>query len=267
MQPVKIFQLTLLCILGSIAMIANSYAQSITPMAKVNGVVIPNSRLELLMKGLISQGQADTPETRKAVREDLIKQELLAQEALKKGLDKTADTSMQLEFSRQSVLIKALQNDFINTRKITDEDMRKEYETVKMQLLGEQDYNMRHILVGSEAEATDIIARIKKGSKFDQIAKDKSLDNGSKAKGGELGWAPARALLQSFPEAVTKMKKGQLTESPVQTPSGWHVIRIDDIRPAKVPAFEEVKQNIQQSIVQRLFMSYLEDLKAKAKIE
>ena len=174
---------------------------------------------------------------------------------------------MQLEFSRQSVLIKALQNDFINTRKITDEDMRKEYETVKMQLLGEQDYNMRHILVGSEAEATDIIARIKKGSKFDQIAKDKSLDNGSKAKGGELGWAPARALLQSFPEAVTKMKKGQLTESPVQTPSGWHVIRIDDIRPAKVPAFEEVKQNIQQSIVQRLFMSYLEDLKAKAKIE
>lgn len=91
---------------------------------------------------------------------------------------------MQLEFSRQSVLIKALQNDFINTRKITDEDMRKEYETVKMQLLGEQDYNIRHILVGSEAEATDIIARIKKGSKFDQIAKDKSLDSGSKAKGG-----------------------------------------------------------------------------------
>lgn len=119
---------------------------------------------------------------------------------------------MQLEFSRQSVLIKALQNDFINTRKITDEDMRKEYETVKMQLLGEQDYNIRHILVGSEAEATDIIARIKKGSKFDQIAKDKSLDSGSKAK-GELGWAPARALLQSFPEAVTKMKKVSLLKA------------------------------------------------------
>jgi len=263
MHLMKFSQLIVLCISGLVA-VSTAHA---APVAKVNGVAIPNSRLELVMKGLSAQGQKDTPETRKAVRDDLIKQEVLSQEAVRKGLDKTPDVATQMKITRQSVLIRALQSDFIANNKPTDKEVRKEYEAVTAASMGDQEYNPRHILVSTEEEAKDVIRSLKKGAKFEQLAKDKSTDDGSKNKGGELGWSSARSYAQPFAEALVKLKKGEITQQPVKTSFGWHVIRLDGIRPLKIPPYEEVKGKVLQRVLQRKFAAYLEELRGKAKIE
>ena len=262
MHLMKFSQLIVLCISGLVA-VSTAHA---APVAKVNGVAIPNSRLELVMKGLSAQGQKDTPETRKAVRDDLIKQEVLSQEAIRKGLDKTPDVATQMKITRQSVLIRALQSDFIANNKPTDKEVRKEYEVVTAASMGDQEYNPRHILVSTEEEAKDVIRSLKKGAKFEQLAKDKSTDDGSKNKGGELGWSSARSYAQPFAEALVKLKKGEITQQPVKTSFGWHVIRLDGIRPLKIPPYEEVKGKVLQRVLQRRFAAYLEELRGKAKI-
>jgi peptidyl-prolyl cis-trans isomerase C len=261
----KFSRLTALVICGLIA-VTTAQAQSGSSMAKVNGVAIPQARLEFIVKARTLQGQPDSPETRKALREDLITEEVIAQEALKKGLDKDPDFVTQLEMARQTALVRAYQVDYIKNHPVSDEELRKEYEAVKAQM-GDKEYKAHHILVGSEAEAKDIIARIKKGAKLEKIAQEKSLDTGSKAKGGELEWSPAASYVQPFGEALTKLSKGQLTEQPVQTNFGYHVIRLDDVRPLKVPPFEEIKQNLAQRVLQRQFASAVNDLRAKARVE
>jgi len=263
MHLMKFSQLIVLCISGLVA-VSTAHA---APVAKVNGVAIPNSRLELVMKGLSAQGQKDTPETRKAVRDDLIKQEVLSQEAIRKGLDKTPDVATQMKITRQSVLIRALQSDFIANNQPTDKEVRKEYEAVTAASMGDQEYNPRHILVSTEEEAKDVIRSLKKGAKFEQLAKDKSTDDGSKNKGGELGWSSARSYAQPFAEALVKLKKGEISQQPVKTSFGWHVIRLDGIRPLKIPPYEEVKGKVLQRVLQRKFAAYLEELRGKAKIE
>ncbi len=263
MHLMKFSQLIVLCISGLVA-VTTAHA---APVAKVNGVAIPNSRLELVMKGLSAQGQKDTPETRKAVRDDLIKQEILSQEAVRKKLDKTPDIQTQILITRQSVLIRALQSDFIANNQPSDKEVRKEYEAVTAASMGDQEYNPRHILVSTEEEAKDVIRSLKKGAKFEQLAKDKSTDDGSKNKGGELGWSSARSYAQPFAEALVKLKKGEITQQPVKTSFGWHVIRLDGIRPLKIPPYEEVKGKVLQRVLQRKFAAYLEELRSKAKIE
>ena len=263
MQLIKFLKLTAI-FLPVLAVVTTTHA---APVAKVNGKTIPNSRLELVMKNLVSQGQKDTPETRKAIREDLIKQEVLSQEALRKKLDKDPDISTQIMITRQSVLIRALQADFIKTNDPSEKELRDEYQAVSAASMGDQEYNPSHILISTEAEAKDIIAKIKKGAKFEQIAKDKSTDDGSKNKGGELGWSSARSYALPFAEALVKLKSGEITQKPVKTSYGWHVIRLDGMRPLKIPPFKEVKKKVQQRILQQKFQAYLEELKEKAKIE
>jgi peptidyl-prolyl cis-trans isomerase C len=265
MHFMKFTQLAALGISSVIAVTAVQ-AQSGSTMAKVNGVSIPQARLELIMKARAAQGQPDTPEARKNLREDLVTEEVIAQEAKKKGLDRDPDFVTQLDMARQSALVRAYQIDYIKNHPVSDEELKKEYEAVKAQM-GDKEYKAHHILVGSEAEAKDIIARIKKGAKLEKIAEEKSLDTGSKNKGGELDWSPAASYVQPFAEALTKLRKGELTDQPVQTPFGWHVIRLDDMRPLKVPPFEEIKQNLAQRVLQRQFAASVNDLRSKARVE
>ncbi|HET7060681.1 MAG TPA: peptidyl-prolyl cis-trans isomerase [Nitrosospira sp.] len=263
----QIAPLMALCVSGLVAATTvTAQTQSTSTMAKVNGVAIPQSRLEFIMKARAAQGQPDTPEARKALRDDLIAEEVIAQDAIKKGLDKDPDFAAQLDMARQSALVRAYQIDYVKNHPVSDEELRKEYEALKTQM-GDKEYKAHHILVGSEAEAKDIIAKIKKGAKFDKIAQEKSLDAGSKNKGGELDWAPAASYVQPFAEALTKLSKGQLTEQPVQSPFGWHVIRLDDVRPLKIPPFDEVKNTLAQRVLQRQFAAYVMDLRSKAKID
>ncbi|SOD42510.1 peptidylprolyl isomerase [Nitrosovibrio sp. Nv4] len=265
MQFIKLAQLISLGISGLIAVTAVQ-AQSGSTMAKVNGVAIPQSRLEFIVKARTAQGQPDSPESRKALRDDLITEEVIAQEAKKQGLDKDPDFQTQLDMARQTALVRAYQVDYIKKHPVSDEELRKEYEALKTQM-GDKEYKAHHVLVATEEEAKDIIARIKKGTKLEKIAEEKSLDTGSKNKGGELDWSPAASYVQPFAEALTKLKEGQLTQQPVKTPFGWHVIRLDNVRPLKIPPFEEVKQNLAQRVLQKEFASSVNDLRSKAKVE
>lgn len=239
-----------------------AHAQS----AKVNGKEIPQSRIDAGVKHRISQGQPDSPQLRSAVREALINQEVIAQEAVKKGLDKSPELRAQLDMIRLELLVNAYIQDYLRTHPVTDETMRKEYERQKAQA-GAREYKARHILVEKEDEAKDIIAQIRKGGSFEKIAAERSKDTGSGQRGGELDWALPNNYVKPFADALVKLKKGQMSDAPVQSNFGWHVIRVDDERPFKAPSFEEVKPNLQRGMQQQLVQKAVAELRTKAKIE
>jgi len=235
-------------------------------LAKVNGVAIPQSRADLLMKEMAAQGRPDTPEMRDAIKQELINREIVAQEAVKKGLHKRPDVTLQIELQRQAVLINAYLQDYLKANPVSEDDLKKEYESVKASAAS-REYKVRHILVESEDEAKQVLAQLKKGGNFEKLAAEKSKDQGSKGRGGDLDWATPARYVPAFGQAITKLKKGQLSDPPVQTQFGWHVIRLDDERPAKFPSFEEAKPQIEQQLRQQTVNKAFSDLRAKAKIE
>lgn len=235
-------------------------------VAKVNGVEIPQARLDMILKIRAAGKQPDTPEVRNALRDTLINQEVVAQEALKKGLQKNPEVAAQLELQRQETLVNAFVQDYMKANPVTDDAIKKEYERVKP-TIPSKEFKARHILVDKEEDAKDIIAQIKKGGSFEKLAADKSKDTGSKTRGGDLDWAPAGRYTKAFAEALSKLKKGQLTDAPVQTEFGFHVIRLDDERAVKVPTLEEAKPQITQMLQGQAVQKMLADLRAKAKVE
>ena len=243
---------------------AGAYAADV--VAKVNGKDVPQARADFIVKANAGQGQADTPELRNRVREVLIRNEILSQEAIKKGLDKNPDVAIQTELNRQDVLVNAYIQDYVKNNPVGEDLVKAEYDRAKSQA-GDKEYKARHILVKEEAEAKQIIAQIKKGGNFEKIAAQKSTDPGSKDKGGDLDWAPGGRYVPQFSDALKKLKKGQITDAPVQTQFGWHVIRVDDERAMKFPSIEEVKPQILQGLQRQAVEKLITDLRGKAKVE
>lgn len=233
--------------------------------ALVNGVSIPQARIDLRIKAAEAQGQPDSPELRKAVRDDMINLEVMAQEAVKLGLDKQPEAVQQLELARQSVLVGAFVQDYAKKNPIGDDQLKQEYDKLKARL-GTKEYNARHILVETEAEAKDIIGQLGKKAKFEKLA-EKSKDAGSAQQGGALGWSVPSNFVPPFANALGNLKKGEYTKEPVQSQFGWHVIRLDDVRDLKVPPYDELKPQLQQRLQQKLIQKAITDLRAKSKIE
>ncbi len=233
--------------------------------ATVNGKAIPASRAEVMLSSQMAQGQAKTPELEAAVREELVRREVLAQAATAKGVNKKADVQAQIDLARQGVLIGAYLNEYARSVKVSDEDIKKEFDTIKNSV-GDKEYKARHILVNKEDEAKAIVNRLKKGEKFDELAKV-SKDPGSKDKGGELGWANKASYVPAFAEAMVKLSKGKFTEAPVQSNFGWHVIQLDDVRDLKTPNFDDVKPQIAQRMRQMAVEKHILDLRGKARVE
>lgn len=233
--------------------------------ALVNGVSIPQARVDMRVKAAAQQGQPDTPELRKAVRDDLINLEIIAQAAVKSGMDKQSEIAQQLELARQSVLAGAYVQDYAKNHPVSDDLLKQEYEALKKRV-GNKEYKLSHVLVETEDEAKKVAAEIKKGAKFSKVAKSKSKDPGSKDNGGDLGWAVPSNFVQPFGEAVLTLSKGQVS-APVHTQYGWHVIKLEDTRELKVPSFEEVKPNIEKRLQQQAIQKAIEELRGKAKIE
>ncbi|MGH8700569.1 MAG: peptidylprolyl isomerase [Burkholderiales bacterium] len=250
---------------AGLTLVAAAQAQE-GALAKVNGVAIPQLRADLLLKEMTVQGRPDTPEMREAIKQELINREIVAQEAVKKGLHKKAEVVTQIDLQRQAVLINAYLQDYLQVNPVTDDEVKKEYERVRA-TAATREYKARHILVESEDEAKQIIAQLKKGASFDKLAGEKSKDQGSKGRGGDLDWATPARYVPAFGQAMTKLKKGQVTDAPVQTQFGWHVIRVDDERPTKFPSFEEAKPQIEQEMRQQTVNKAFTELRAKAKVE
>lgn len=234
-------------------------------LAVVNGKKIPSSRVELMAKQLASQGQQDSPQLRAMIKEELINREILIQEADKRGLGTSSDVKNQVEIARQSIVIRALVADFIKKNPVSDADIKAEYDKFKAQA-GDKEYHARHILVEKEDDAKAIIAKLKSGDKFEDLAKQ-SKDPGSAAKGGDLDWASPASYVKPFSDALIALQKGQITETPVKSDFGYHVIKLEDVRPAKVPALEEVKPQIAETLQQKKLQAFQQDLRKKAKVE
>lgn len=254
----------LLASLTAVSLSVPAHAQN--AVAKVNGVTIPQTRMDMILKARAAGKQPDTPEVRNAIKESLINQEIVMQEAVKKGLDKNPEIATQLDLQRQEILANAYMQDYMRNNPISDDTLKKEYERAKATVPAKE-YKARHILVDKEEDAKDVIAQIKKGGSFDKLAAEKSKDNGSKGRGGDLDWGPAQRYVKPFGEALMRLKKGQLTEAPVQSEFGWHVIRLDDERATKIPTFEEARPQLIQAMHQQQAQKLLADLRAKAKVE
>ena len=224
--------------------------------------LFPAAQFDFMLKERLGQGATDTPEIRNAIKEELNTRELLAREARKQGLDKSADMKTQMDLASQTVLVRAFVADWIKKNPIPEPDLRKEYDQIKGQI-GDKEYKVKHILVDKEDEAKEIIAELQKGAKFDELAKARSKDPGSKERGGDLDWNAPTSFVKPFGDAMKATPKGKFTAQPVQTQFGWHVIAVDDVRDAKVPTYDEVKPQLQQRLQAQYLDKFFKDLRAK----
>ena len=235
-------------------------------VAIVNGKPVPTARVEMLQQQLAKAGRPISPEMQGQLKDEVIAREIFMQEAQKRGLDTSDDYKAQLELARQTILIRELFADYQKKNPVTDAEVKAEYDKF-VAANGGKEYKARHILVEKEDEAKKIIADLKKGAKFEDIAKKQSKDPGSGANGGDLDWASASSYVPEFAQALAKLNKGQTTDVPVKSQFGWHVIRVDDIRQAQLPKLEEVKPQIAQQLQQQKLAQFQESLRKGAKIE
>jgi peptidyl-prolyl cis-trans isomerase C len=233
--------------------------------ATVNGKPIKQSWVDYIMKDAQARGQKGEG-LRNAIINELVGSELAYQEAVKQGVDKSSDIVIASEIGQRKLVVNAFLADFMKKNAVTDADKKEAYEQYKKEL-GDKEFNARHILVKTEAEANDITAQIKKGGDFGKLAKEKSLDPGSKEKGGDLGWFSPAGMVKPFSDAVTTLKKGEVTPAPIQTQFGWHVIKLVDSRATQVPSYDKVKDGLERTLQQRKLEKMMLELKAKAKIE
>ena len=251
--------------LAAMALLPVASAALAQNAAVVNNKPIPTKKVDEFVAALVAQGRPDTPELRAAVREELIARELFAQEAEKKGLLRNPEVQSQLDAVRQDILIRALIRDHLKAKPITDAEIAAEYEKVKKES-AEKEYRARHVLVETEDEAKQIIADLKKGTAFEELAK-KSKDTGSAAQGGDLDWNSRDTFVKEFSDAMVALEKGKFTETPVKSQFGWHVIRLDDVRDAAAPPLEQVKPQIRQQLERERVQNLQKDLRAKAKVQ
>ncbi len=235
-------------------------------IAIVNGKAIPKTRVDALAQQVARSGRPVTPEMQVQMREEVIAREIFVQEAQTRGLDATDDYKNQLELTRQSILIRELFADFQKKNPVTDEETKAEYDKFAAANAGKE-YRARHILVEKEEQAKALIAQLKKGAKFEDLAKKNSKDPGSGANGGDLDWANASSYVKEFSDALVALAKGKTTDAPVKSQFGYHIIRLEDVREAQLPKFDDVKPQIAQQLQQQKLAKFQEDLRAKAKIE
>jgi peptidyl-prolyl cis-trans isomerase C len=235
-------------------------------LATVNGVAVPQARAEYLLQQQLQRGAQDNEQMRGMVREELVNREILMQEAQKAGIARQAEVQTQLDMARQEILVSAYLRDYVRKHPVTDAEVQTDYERARAQH-GDKEYKARHILVETEDQAKALIAELKKGGKFDDLANKNSKDTGSAQRGGDLDWNVPATYDKQFSEAMVKLEKGKYTDTPVRTRFGFHIIQLDDVRPARFAALAEIKPRIQQMLAQAKIEELVRGLRAKAKIE
>ena len=241
-------------------------AASAQNIAIVNGKPVPKARVDTLLSQAQRGGQQVTPEIQQQARDQSVLREIFAQEAEKRGVAANPDFRAQMDLARQSLLIRELFEDYRKKNPVGDEAAKVEYDKFKSQSTGTE-YRARHILVEKEDEAKSLIAQIKGGAKFDELAKKNSKDPGSGANGGDLDFAKPDSYVPEFGQAMSKLKKGEMTETPVKTQFGFHIIRLDDTREASFPGFDDVKGQIKQRLEQVKMQEFQDQLRSKAKTD
>ena len=245
---------------------ANESSSSSPTVATVDGTPISRDFYEFYIKGVTGKTSSDlSPEQRSQALDNLIRAQLIAQEATKENLDKQPDTAQLIKMERLNILEQALSQKFLGGKTPTDDELKAEYDA-EVQKLPQTEYHARHILVATQPFAQKIVDRLKKGEKFEDLAKAESMDS-SKTNGGDLGWFTLDHMVKPFADAVSNLKVGQYTTEPVQTQYGWHVIQLLGTRPVSPPPFDQVKQRLVQVVEAKRFRAYTDDLMKQAKVE
>jgi peptidyl-prolyl cis-trans isomerase C len=266
-HPLKLSAAIILLGLASLAQAADEAKPAADkPIAVVNGREIPAIYAELIKRDLLAQGQPDDARLDTKVKDSLISLELASRAAIDKGLDKDPRLAAVLDIRRKDQLAKAYLEDYVKSHPITDDEIKNEYDKAKASATGNE-YKVKHILVKSEAEAKSIISQLNKKAKFEDLARKKSVDPGSAKNGGDLGWNSPSAFVKEFADALSAMKKGETSKTPVKSQFGWHIIRVEDVRPEQVPPLDEVKGDIKRQLQQGRVREALQALRKDAKIE
>ena len=267
-------------LIASATLAASAFAQTPAPAKKpvapapaaaarpasAGDIAVPAEQLDLILKERLAQGQPDTPELRAVLRDELVNRELFMRAAKAKGIDRAPAMKTQMQVASDSILIRAYINEYLTANPVTDDVLKKEYETIKAGL-GDKEYRARHILVEKKDEAENIIKQLQGGAKFEELAKANSKDPGSKDNGGDLDWAVPSNFVKPFSDALIALQKGKYTPTPVQSPFGFHVIQLDDTRDAKAPAYDEVKPQLAQRLQGQVIEKHLAELRVKAGVK
>lgn len=239
-------------------------ANAVVPFM-VNGQAVDGTRLDALLMEQLGQGRPDNAQLRSAIREDVIRLELLTQEARKAGIDQQAIVRAQASLAYDGVLTRAYLQQWLAKHPVKEDAIQQEYEAWKTRM-GSKELQLRHVLVATEAEAQATVARLSKGEKLEDLAAALSRDANSRATGGLLGWTPAGALHPGILAAVQTLSKGQLANAPVNTPAGWHVLRLEDSRPFAPPALDALQGQIRQTLERAAAQTYVNTLRQQAKV-
>jgi peptidyl-prolyl cis-trans isomerase C len=232
----------------------------------VNGVAVPEIDARIAIADRRAAGVADSPALQSAVRNQLVARELFAQQARKQGLDKNAVLQARARIAKEELLARAYEEDYLAKHPPTEEQLRKEYDNVKA-VSGDKEFHVRHIMLATEDEAKSVISRLRGGESFQSLV-SLSRDEGSRSRGGDLGWRNQAGLQPQFAEAVAKLGKGQYTQQPVKSPSGWHVLLMEETRPFTMPSFDEkVQGQLRQAMARQALMAHLAELLKSAKVE
>jgi peptidyl-prolyl cis-trans isomerase C len=235
-------------------------------IATVNGSNISQNFFDQYIKAITGKASSElTPEQRSQALDNLIRAQVVAQQAAKDGVDKVPETAALLELTRLNVLQQAMAEKYLKDRKPTEPELRSEYET-QVGALAKQEYHAKHILVATEPFAQKIVERLQKGEKFEDLAKHESMDP-SKDNGGDLGWFTLNKMDKSFSDAVSTLKPGEYTHKPIQTQYGWHVIQLVETRDLQAPPYDNVRQRLEQVVQAKKVKAYTDDLMRNAKIE
>lgn len=247
------------------AFVGSSAHASDNIAATVNNAPLPQAQLDLMINTFVSQGAKDGNDLRKQLTEELVTREAVAQEALKLGLDKSPEVTAALANAQRDLLVNAFQADYAAKHPVSDLDVLALYERQKEEA-GDKEYRIRHVLVKTEGEAKEMLASLKKGAKLEALAREKSLDSSSRAAGGDIGWQVPVMLVPSVRDVVRNLAKGQTSEQ-VQSPFGWHVLRVEDIRPFEFPPLERVKVSLQQQLQTQSVLRAMGEIRKNAQLK
>jgi len=236
------------------------------PVATVNGMPISRELFEYYAKSTAGKPASElTAEQRSQLLDNLVRGIVVSQQAEKDGVDKSGDTALLLTLQRVQILEQAAGEHYLKERKSNDTELKTEYDA-QVAAMPHTQYHARHVLVSTQDAAQKVIEQLKKGAKFEDVAKKESIDS-SKDQGGDLGWFSPSTMVKPFADAVTALKKGEITQKPVQSQFGWHVIQLEDTRDTPVPPYDQVKDRVDQIVQSKKFKSYSDDLLKNAKVE
>ena len=248
-------------VLGTLALAMMSATVFAKDIATVNGKGIPSERSDAIIKSYVAQGAKESDDMRKGVREDLIMDEVLVQEAEKQGLANANDFKEQLEIGRRTLLKQSLIKEYFKKNPVEDKEVKAQYDQIMAARKGKE-YHVKQIVVKKDTEAKDIISQLNKGGNFEKLAASKSIDKTSGANGGDIGWVPEKTGLGGI---VSKLKKGETTQVPVN--GAVVILKMVDSRNFVPPKYEQIKPSLKHEIEQAKFAQYARSLREKAKVE